>query len=201
MTTGPSGGAGHRGRLWHRSPPASKAHLTALRRRPKFADVMGLGFELAEAMTGTYHRFDDPLRDRRIRLELALSVDGLRRFARRRVIDARGHIVAEGLAENGGSGRQVFGTITWKLVDENRVPYALSFTGDDGDTYHLRGQRDFFVHNAIGSLTTMAASLYDDPGAEIGRAVLHFEPKMELPALLRSFRPRVRIGSARKDGG
>lgn len=159
---------------------------------------MGLGFVIAEAMTGTYHRFDDPLVDRSVRIALTLEVDGLRRFARRREIDARGRIVLGGMAENDGAGREVHGTVSWKLVDENRVPYALSFTGDDGDTYHLRGQRDFFVHNAIGSLTTMAASLYDDSGVEIGRAVLHFEPKMELPALLRSFRPRVRLGRSRK---
>lgn len=154
---------------------------------------MGLGFELAESMTGHFHRFDDPMKDGVLRITLRLGVDGLRRFARERRIEADGVIVAEGLAENGGSGRTVRGTITWKLLDENRVPYALTFQGDDEKTYHLRGQRDFFIYNAIGSLTTMAASLYDDQEREIGRAVLSFEPRMEIPALFKSFRPRVRI--------
>ncbi|MBX3200020.1 MAG: hypothetical protein KF894_17930 [Labilithrix sp.] len=154
---------------------------------------MGLGFELSEAMTGSFHRFDDPMKDGVLRVTLRLGVDGLRRFARERRIDADGVIVAEGLAENGGAGRTVRGAITWKLLDENRVPYALTFEGDDGKTYHLRGQRDFFLHNAIGSLTTMAASLYDDQEREIGRAILAFEPPMEIPALLRSFRPRLRV--------
>ena len=154
---------------------------------------MGLGFELSESMTGSFHRFDDPLSDRVVRITLRLGVDGLGRFARERRIDAEGVIVAEGLAENGGSGRTVRGTITWKLLDENRVPYALTFEGDDGKTYHLRGQRDFFVYNAIGSLTTMGASLYDESDREIGRATLHFEPRMEIPALVRSFRPRLRL--------
>lgn len=154
---------------------------------------MGLGFELSESMTGSFHRFDDPLSDHVLRITLRLGVDGLRRFARERRIDADGVIIAEGLAENGGSGRTVHGTITWKLLDQNRVPYALTFEGDDGKIYHLRGQRDFFVYNAIGSLTTMAASLYDDTGREIGRAILKFEPRMEIPALVKSFRPRVRL--------
>jgi hypothetical protein len=154
---------------------------------------MGVGFELAESMTGSFHTFDQPLTDRFVRITLRLGVDGLRRFARERRIDAEGVIFAEGLAESGGAGRPVRGTITWKLVDENRVPYALTFEGDDGKTYHLRGQRDFFVHDAIGSLTKLEASLYDDAEGEIGRARLHFEPRIELPALLRSFRPKVRI--------
>jgi hypothetical protein len=156
---------------------------------------MGLGFELAESMTGTFHRFDDPLRDLSVRVTLRLGVNGLRRFARERRIAAEGLIHAEALAENGGAGREVSGTVTWKLLDENRVPYALTFAGDDARTYHLRGQRDFFLHNVVLSLTTMAASLYDDGDREIGRAILHFEPRIELPALLSSFRPRLRLRS------
>ena len=149
------------------------------------------GFELAEAMTGSWHSFEDPLVDRVVRIQLRLFADGLRDFARTRTVSAEGVIHADGLAENGGSGCTVTGEIHWRLLDENRVPYALEFQGDDGRTYRLRGQRDFFVHNAIGSLTTMTASLYDDGNVEIGRAVVDFEPKMELSALLKSFRPKL----------
>jgi hypothetical protein len=155
---------------------------------------MGLGFELTESVTGTFHRFDRPFEDHRLRIKLRLGVDGLRRFARERQIQVSGFIFAAGLSENGGVGREVEGTVTWKLLDQNRVPYVLRFLGDDERTYHLRGQRDFFVQNAVLSMTTMAASLYDDGGAEIGRAMLHFEPKMELLALVRSFRPRFSLG-------
>ncbi len=154
---------------------------------------MGLGFELAESMTGSFHRFDDPLKDRVLRLVLRLHADGMRRFARERRVDVDGVILAEGLAENGGSGRTVHGSVYWKLIDEKRVPYLLSFEGDDGRTYHLRGQRDFFVYDVLGSLTKMSASLYDDAENEIGRAAVVFEPRMELPALLKTFRPRIRV--------
>ncbi len=160
---------------------------------------MGLGFELAESMTGTFHRFDDPLHDHVVRVTLRLGVDGLRRFARERRLRADGVILAEGLAENEGSGRSVEGEILWKLFDEKRVPYALTFKGDDGRTYHLRGQRDFFVYNAIESLTSMTASLYDDREIEIGRATLDFEPRIEMPALLKTFRPRLRLRARRRD--
>ncbi len=133
--------------------------------------------------------------DHAIRATLHLDVDGLRRFARERRLSLEGTIVADTLAENGGAGRPLRGLVTWRLLDENRVPYTIEFEGDDGKPYSLRGQRDFFFHNAIGSLTTMHASLYDESGTEIGRAQLHFEPKMEIPALLRSFRPRLRLRS------
>ena len=157
---------------------------------------MGLGFELAESMTGSFHRFDEPMVDRSLSMTLRLGVDGLRRFARERRIDAEGVIHAEGLAENGGAGRSVHGSIVWKLLDQKRVRYDLTFQADDGRWYHLRGQRDFFVYNAIHSLTTLAASLYDEDDREIGRAELQFEPRLELPALLKSFRPKLRIRSS-----
>jgi hypothetical protein len=151
---------------------------------------MGLGFELSEAASGSYYRLDDPLRDHAIRFSLRLAVDGLRRFARERKLFAEGTVVAEGLA---AEGRPIEGTLTWKLLDEKRVPYDLAFEGDDGRTYRLRGQRDFQVHAALESLTILPASLYDEAGVEIGRAVLRFDPKQELPLLLKSFRPRMRL--------
>lgn len=155
---------------------------------------MGLGFELSEVLKGRFYRFDEPLEDRTVRIDLRLAVDGLRRFARERRIFADGVIVAERLAENGGAGKPVSGMVVWKLHDEKRIPYALSFEGDDGKTYHLRGQRDFFFYDALGSLAALEASLYDDDHREIGRAVFELEPRTDLPRLARSFRPRVRFG-------
>jgi hypothetical protein len=149
-----------------------------------------LGFELSESFSGTYYRLDDPVRDWAIRLTLQIAVDGVRRFVRERKARADGTVVADGLAADG---RAVRGTVTMRLLDEKRIPYDLTFTGDDGQTYHLRGQRDFFVHDAVDSLTILPASLYDAGGVEIGRATLRFDPRTELPKTLRSFRPRVRM--------
>jgi hypothetical protein len=150
---------------------------------------MGLGFELREAFAGTYYLLDDPMRDWSIALELHLGVDGLRRFARDRRIDARGTIVAERLA---ASGRPLEGAATMKLFDERRVPYDLAFEGDDGRFYRLRGQRDFFVHDAR-SLAVLPASIYDEGGSEIARADLRFDARTELPTIVKSFRPRLRV--------
>lgn len=145
------------------------------------------GFELAESIDGTWHSFEQPLVDKRVRVKMKLTVDGLRRFALERQVKIEGRIHAESLADD----RPVTGRIKWRLLDENRVFYDLELDGDDGREYHIRGQRDFFVYNAIGSLTMMYASVYDEDDHEIGRATLHFEPKLELPALLKTFRPRL----------
>ena len=157
---------------------------------------MGLGFQLAESFSGSYYRLDEPLRDHGMRISLRLGVNGLRRFLRERRVEAKGLIFAEHLAERDPEGVPLEGTLTMKLFDEKRIPYDLSFEGDDGATYRIRGQRDFFMHDAVDSLTMLPASLYLASGGadvEIGRALLRFDPKTELPVLVKSFRPRVRI--------
>jgi hypothetical protein len=155
---------------------------------------MGLGFELSESFSGSYYRLDEPFRDRAMRISLRVSVDGLRRFIVERRAAAKGLIHAEGLAERSKEGVPLHGIVTMELFDEKRIPYDLSFEGDDGRTWRLRGQRDFFMHDAVDSLTILPASLYDDRGVEAGRALLRFDPKTELPAMMKSFRPRVRRG-------
>ncbi len=150
------------------------------------------GFELQESFSGSYYRLDEPLRDHSLRVDLRLGVDGIRRFLRDRTVEVTGRLFAETLAERTAGGVPLFGTLAMRLFDEKRIPYDLSFEGDDRRIYRLRGQRDFFVHDVVDSLTILPASVYDDGGVERARAVLRFDPKTELGALVRSFRPRVR---------
>jgi hypothetical protein len=151
------------------------------------------GFELRESLSGSYYRLDEPLREHALRIDLCLGVDGMRRFLRERRVEATGRVFAEQLAERMAGGVPLFGTLTMKLFDEKRIPYDLSFEGDDRRTYRLRGQRDFFMHDAVDSLTMLPASVYDDDGLEVARAMLRFDPKTELPAMVRSFRPRLKL--------
>jgi hypothetical protein len=153
---------------------------------------MGLGFELEEELSGSYYRLDEPFKDLAMSVALGVGINGVRRFLRDRKMEARGTIFAEGLATRAIAGAPLHGTLTMRLFDEKRIPYDLSFEGDDGRTYRLRGQRDFFLHDAVDSLTILPASLYDDTGDEIARAMLRFDPKTELGPFLKSFRPRVR---------
>lgn len=153
---------------------------------------MAFGFELTESLSGSWYRLDDPMTDRAIRYTLKLGVAGIRRFMKERKLEARGTIFIEGLAEGEvDEGRPLFGSLVWRLIDEKRVPYDLELQGDDGKHYRLRGQRDFFLHDAVDSLTILPASIYDESGEEIGRATLRFDPRTELPATLKSIRPRL----------
>lgn len=153
---------------------------------------MGLGFQLEESWSGSYYLLEDPLHDYAARLSLRLGVNGLRRFVRERRVEARGVVFLEKLVERRPEGIPAAGTLSMKLFDEKRIPYDLSFEADDATTLRLRGQRDFFMHDAMDSLTVLPASLYRD-GREIGRAVFRFDPKNDLGPLVKSFRPRFRI--------
>jgi hypothetical protein len=159
---------------------------------------MRAGFELSESLVGTFYWLDDPLRTHGVRGTFRLSVDGLRRFVVDRTLELSGVLFAEGLAEQSGAGSCATGSVVWRLIDERRVAYTVSFVGDDGRTYHLRGQRDFFLHDALDSLTTMDATLFDEDRGEVGRARLHFTPSSELTALLRTFRPRLHFRRSRR---
>lgn len=159
---------------------------------------MGLGFQLAEKLSGSYYRLDEPVRDHAMRVALQLGVNGLGRFLKERRIEARGTIFAEGLAARDPGGVPLSGTLTMNLFDQKRIPYDLEFEGDDGKEYRLRGQREFFMFDAIDSLTILPASIYlkasdDQADWEIGRAILRFDLKTEVAPLLKSFRPKFRI--------
>lgn len=150
------------------------------------------GFELHEALSGSGYLLDAPLKDFAVRVEWTVRVSGVRAFLKERRAEVSGTAVIEGLAQRPG-GASINGSLTWKLLDEKRVPYDLAFQGDDGRIYRLRGQRDFFVHDAIDSLTILPASVYDDEGREVARVVLRFDPRSELVPMLRSVRPRFKL--------
>lgn len=160
-----------------------------------------LGFELSESLSGSYYLLEAPLVDRAIRFSVKLGANGLRAFLRDKRVTARGTIFVEGIAEGSGDGVPAEGSVTMRLFEERRIPYDLGFTGDDGRRFRLRGQRDFFVHDVVDSLTILPASLYDERGRETGRATLRFDPRRELPVTLRSLRPTFRapFGASKED--
>lgn len=143
---------------------------------------MGLGFDFEESLSGTYYLHDDQTNDRAITIALRIGVDGLRQFARDRLAFAQGTIDVEGLAPT----TTTTGSVGMRLFDQKRVTYDLHF-----GRYRLRGQREFFLYDAFDSLTVLAASLYDEQDVEIGRALLRFDPRSDLPKTLKSFRPRL----------
>ena len=112
----------------------------------------------------------------------------MRDFVRAPVLRVDGEVSLDGVATK----RPCRGTIALRIANEQRIPYDLHFTGDDGKPYQLYGQRDLTLPKLADALTTLPMSLCDDGGREVGRAILRFDARTELRQLLRSIRVKVR---------
>jgi hypothetical protein len=141
-----------------------------------------------ERLTGSHYLLDRPLEDRAAALALEVSVVSLRDFVRVPALDAQGELTLEGFADK----RPVAGSISLKIANEQRILYDLRFTGDDGRPYQLSGQRDLTVPKVVDALSTLPASVCDESGTEVGRAMLRFDAKNELSQMMRSIRVKVR---------
>jgi hypothetical protein len=142
------------------------------------------GFSFRETMSGSYFMLDAPTDERAIAFTIEARARDVARFARDKTWDVRGTIDAEKLA----SGAEVDGTLAFKLIDDRRLPYRLSFRGDDGKRYELSGQKEWTGLQPVGSMTVLPASVYDDSGEEIARATLRFDLRSDWGRWLRSFR-------------
>jgi hypothetical protein len=145
------------------------------------------GFQFKETMRGSYHLLADPADERAIEFTIVSKAKDLRRFARDKTCAIEGDVQVEKLA----SKRPLSGTLGLLLLDERRLPYRFTFTGDDDKTYELRGQKDWTPMAPIDSMTTLPASIYDELGEEIGRATLRFDLRHDLAKFLRSWKLKL----------
>jgi hypothetical protein len=152
---------------------------------------MRLGVRLRAWMTGHYYLFADPLDERPVHFELDVKLPLARRLVLGRTADVRGTMTLEGLA----TARPLHGTLRF-LFDQNRTPFDFVLTSDEGRTLRVRGQHDFIVTDAAGSMRNVPASLYDAEGEEIGRAVLRFDWRADIGKTLKSIRPTWRAAEA-----
>jgi hypothetical protein len=137
-------------------------------------------------MSGNYWLLDAPTEERAIGFTIDAYARSLVEFARNKTWQVTGTIDAECLA----SGKELEGTVSFKVFSERRMPYRLSFTGDDGRRYALSGQREWSSLAPIDSLTILPAGLYDEGGTEVGRATLRFDVRADWASLMKSLRLR-----------
>lgn len=147
---------------------------------------MKLGFQFRETMAGTFHMLAAPLDERAISFTIGARVEGLRRFLKDKIANIEGEVHAEGFADR----RPLRGTLALKLLDERRLTYDFTFTGNDDLAYRLRGQKDVTLLALADSMTVLPASLYDADGHEIGRATLRFDVRGDLLKFLKSWKLR-----------
>jgi hypothetical protein len=142
------------------------------------------GFFFRETMRGTYWRLEAPTDEQALDMTLKVTAASARRFLRDKTWQLEGTMNAEGLATD----KPVEGTIEFRILDERRLPYRVRFTGDDGRSYELRGQKEWTPLAPLESMTVLPMTLLDASGAEIGRATLRFDARNELGQFLGSFR-------------
>jgi hypothetical protein len=142
------------------------------------------GLSYRETMSGNYWRLDAPTDERAIAFTIDVHTRSLIEFARSKICQISGIIDAERLA----SGRELEGTISFKLLSQRRMPYRLSFVGDDGHRYELSGQREWSGIAPIESMTILPATLYDRSGDEVARATLRFDLRADWASWIKSLR-------------
>jgi hypothetical protein len=145
-------------------------------------------FSYRERMSGSYWLLDAPTDERAIALSFEAKTCELVEFVRTRTWLLSGTIDAEGLA----SGREVEGTLGFRLIDERRIPYRFAFRGNDGRRYELSGQKEWSGLAPVESMTLLPATLLDEYGDELARATLRFDLRADFGQWLRSFRLRLR---------
>lgn len=144
------------------------------------------GVSYRETMSGNYWRLDAPTDERAVAFTVEAYARNVVEVARNRTWQVTGTIDAERLA----SGRVLEGTVSFKLFSERRMPYRLSFVGDDGQRYELVGQREWTAISPIASMTILPASLFDSRGDEVARATLRFDLRSDWMSWLKSLRLR-----------
>jgi hypothetical protein len=142
------------------------------------------GFSFRETMSGIYWRLETPTEERAITFTIDAEARSVRRFVRDKTWSIKGTIDAEGLA----TARPLEGTLVFRLLDERRLPYRFSFTGDDGRSYELSGQKEWSGLAPVASMTLLPASLYGPDGVELARATLRFDLRSDLGRWMKSFR-------------
>ena len=140
-----------------------------------------------ETMSGRYWRLDTPIDERALTVRYEARAGALGEFLRHKTWSLTGTIDADRLA----SGRAIEGTLGFGRIEERRFPYRFAFDGDDGRRYELTGQKEWSRLAPIESLTLLPATISDDRGEEIARAMLRFDLRGDWAQWLRSIRLRL----------
>jgi len=149
--------------------------------------VITPGFSFRETMSGLFWLVDAPADERAIGFTVEAKTDDLNEFRRDKSWQLSGTIDAERLA----SGQALQGELAFRLFEHGRLPFRMTFRGDDGHRYELSGERRWRSFAPLESLTLLTAGLYDEQGDEIGRATLRSDLRSQWPSLLGSFRLRL----------
>jgi len=144
-----------------------------------------MGFRFAETMSGTVEWDASPGEHHPFRFEVTAHATSTRDHLRDGRARLRGIVHAPPVA----SGAEAEGTITIRPLGRRIIRYELGFTGNDGQRYHLIGQKDIRWMRPIETFTTLPAEIVDDRHHRVATCLTRFDYEHDLWSFLRSFRP------------
>jgi len=143
-----------------------------------------MGFQFAETMQGTVEWDAQPGVKHPFSFEVTAEAESTRAHLRDGKAALRGVVHAPPLARAGAAE----GVITIRLIDRRIIRYEIRFTGDDGKTYEMVGQKDIRLRTLIHSFTYLPAEILDPDHHRIGSCETRFDLARDGWSFLRSFR-------------
>jgi hypothetical protein len=147
--------------------------------------VVVMGFQFAETMAGTVEWDAEPGVPHPFSFEVTAAAESTRQHLQNGKATLRGVVHAEPLAR----AAPATGTITIRPLGERIIRYELSFSGDDGKTYQLVGQKDIRWRDMVHTFTHLPAEIRDAGHRRVGSCQTRFDLKRDWWRFLRSFRP------------
>lgn len=142
------------------------------------------GFQFEETMSGTYMPADEPGVSRPMSFSIQVRADSVVGYLRDHLTTIVGILQAPGLAESA----PVEGTMTIAPVAQKLIRYELSFTGDDGKPYYLRGQKNIVLGDLRRTMTELPVDIRDSGGALFATGTLRFDMRSDWKQFLSSWR-------------
>jgi hypothetical protein len=145
-----------------------------------------LGVTFRETLYGSWHRPSAPADEKHCSITVSVRIPRMTQLLGNTVAALSGRVTLEGLATD----RECKGTLgIGAIVRERRIPYALSFIGDDGGVYRFDGAKEVNVLELPRSMTTLGAYVFDAQGEEVGRVILRADLREEVLQFIRTLRP------------
>lgn len=143
-----------------------------------------MGFQFAETMAGTVEWDAQPGIEHPFSFEVTAEARSTREHLQDGRATLRGVVHAPPLTR----AAEADGAITIRPVGRRIIRYELRFTGDDGKTYALVGQKDIRWRTPIHSFTYLPADILDPEHRRVGTCRTRFDLRRDWWSFLRSFR-------------
>jgi hypothetical protein len=143
------------------------------------------GFQFTETMAGTVEWRSEPGKRYPLRFDVTATADSIAKY----LADGKAHLCGLMHAPPKADGVPTEGTITIRPIDRRYIRYELVFTGQDGASYELVGEKTIRWLQPKDSFTHLRAEVTDAAGRPVGHVEAYFNLERDLWSFIRSFHP------------